>query len=41
VEEDGWRLHLPEPGQKFPSPQPLFKKLEEEVIAEEDGRQGQ
>jgi hypothetical protein len=36
----GWRLRLAEPGQKLPPPEPLFKKLEEEVIARETTRQG-
>jgi methionyl-tRNA synthetase len=41
VEDEAWRLRQPEPGQKLPQPQPLFKKLDEDVVIEEAGRQGQ
>ncbi|MBI4267916.1 MAG: methionine--tRNA ligase [Chloroflexi bacterium] len=32
VSDDGWQLHLPKPGQKLVSPQPLFTKLDEAVV---------
>ncbi len=38
VENDGWQLHLPPPGQKLLPPQPLFTKLEEELAEEEASR---
>ncbi len=40
VEGDGWRLHLPPPGQRLLSPEPLFTKLDEGLIAEEAARVG-
>jgi len=40
VEEDGWQLHMPPPGQKLLPPEPLFTKLDEELIAKETGRLG-
>ncbi|MFC1875015.1 methionine--tRNA ligase [Chloroflexota bacterium] len=40
VEEDGWRLRSLPPGQKLLPPEPLFTKLDEELIAEEAGRLG-
>jgi len=40
VEADGWRLHLPEAGQKLGPPKPLFSKLDEEIVEEESGRLG-
>ena len=40
VEADGWRLHLPSPGQKLLSPTPLFSKLDEELIEEETSQLG-
>ncbi len=40
VEEDGWRLRLLPPGQKLLPPEPLFAKLDEELIAEETERLG-
>lgn len=40
VEGDGWQLHFPPPGQKLLPPQPLFSKLDEELVEEEAGRLG-
>ena len=41
VEDDGWQLHFPSPGQELPSPTPLFSKLDEKLVEEETGRLGQ
>ncbi|MFH1002959.1 MAG: methionine--tRNA ligase, partial [Chloroflexota bacterium] len=41
VENDGWQLHRPEPGQRLEPPEPLFVKLDEKVAEEESGRLGQ
>ncbi|MFC1592689.1 methionine--tRNA ligase [Candidatus Omnitrophota bacterium] len=40
VEDGGWQLHSPSPGQKLLPPQPLFVKLDEELAEEETGRLG-
>ncbi len=40
VEEDGWQLRVPPPGQKLLPPEPLFSKLDEGLVAEEAGRLG-
>ena len=40
VEDDGWQLHLPPPGQKLLPPQPLFTKLDEGLVEEESSRLG-
>ena len=40
VEDDGWQLHLPQPGQRLLPPEPLFSKLNEELVAEETARLG-
>jgi methionyl-tRNA synthetase len=40
VEEDGWQLHSLSPGQKLLPPEPLFSKLDEELIEEETSRLG-
>jgi methionyl-tRNA synthetase len=40
VEDDGWQPHLPQPGQKLLPPEPLFSKLDEELVAEEAARLG-
>ena len=40
VGDDGWQLHFPPPGQRLLPPQPLFSKLDEEVVAEETRRLG-
>ncbi|GAH98295.1 unnamed protein product, partial [marine sediment metagenome] len=41
VEDDGWQLHFPSPGQKLLEPKPLFAKLDEKLVEEETGRLGQ
>jgi len=38
VEDDGWRLHSPVPGQKLLPPEPLFSKLDEDLAEEESNR---
>ena len=38
VEDDGWRLHPPAPGQKLLPPEPLFSKLDEGLAEEESSR---
>ena len=40
VEDDGWQLHFPPPGQKLLPPQPLFSKLDEGLVEEEASRLG-
>ncbi|TET17633.1 MAG: methionine--tRNA ligase [Dehalococcoidia bacterium] len=40
VEDDGWQLHFPLPGQKLLPPEPLFSKLDEGLIEEEVSRLG-
>ncbi len=40
VEDDGWQLHLPQPGQKLLPPKPLFSKLDEKLVEEETSRLG-
>jgi len=40
VEDDGWQLHFPPPGQRLPSPEPLFSKLDEDLVEEETSRLG-
>jgi methionyl-tRNA synthetase len=41
VEDYGWQLHSPPPGQRLLPPQPLFSKLEEKLAEEEAKRLGQ
>jgi methionyl-tRNA synthetase len=41
VEDYGWQPTVPVPGQKLLPPQPLFVKLDEEIIEEETSRLGQ
>jgi methionyl-tRNA synthetase len=41
VADSGWRLQLPPPGQELLTPEPLFSKLDEELVAEETARLGQ
>ena len=41
VKAAGWKISLPVPGQRLPSPEPLFVKLEERIIEEESSRLGQ
>ena len=38
VEDDGWRLRSPVPGQKLLPPEPLFSKLDEGLAEEESNR---
>jgi len=40
VQDDGWQLRLPPPGQKLLPPKPLFSKLDEGLIEEETSRLG-
>ena len=40
IEEAGWRFQSPVPGQKIGEPRPLFVKLDESIVAEEDSRLG-
>jgi methionyl-tRNA synthetase len=40
VEDDGWQLRFPSPGQELPSPTPLFSKLDEKLAEEETERLG-
>jgi methionyl-tRNA synthetase len=41
IESDGWKLMLPTGGQKLGEPEPLFTKLDEELVEEETARLGQ
>jgi len=41
IESDGWQLRMPAPGQRLLPPQPLFSKLDEELVEEETNRLGQ
>ncbi|GAI14968.1 unnamed protein product, partial [marine sediment metagenome] len=41
VEDDGWQLHFPSPGQRLLAPKPLFSKLDEGLVAEEASRLGE
>ncbi len=41
VEDGGWQLRFPSPGQELPSPAPLFSKLDEKLAEEETSRLGQ
>jgi methionyl-tRNA synthetase len=38
LEDDGWRLRIPEAGQRLQPPEHLFAKLDDEVVAEETER---
>jgi len=40
IEADGWRLHLPPPGQTLKEPRPLFTKLDDKIAEEETNRIG-
>ncbi len=40
VENDGWKLHIPSPGQRLLPPEPLFSKLDEALAEEETSRLG-
>ncbi len=41
VDSDGWKFQLPLAGKKLPTPQPLFHKLDEDIIDKETSRMGQ
>jgi len=38
IEEEEWGFHPLSPGQKLAPPEPLFAKLDEQIVAEETGR---
>ena len=40
VEDYGWKLNSPPPGQRLLSPEPLFSKLDEDLVEEETSRLG-
>jgi methionyl-tRNA synthetase len=40
VEDGGWQLRLPSPGQRLIAPEPLFSKLDEKLVEEETSRLG-
>ena len=40
-EQEGWRIVPPAPGQLLPSPEPLFVKLDEQLVDEETAKLGQ
>ena len=40
IEDGGWQLHLPSPGQRLLPPEPLFSKLDEGLVEEETKRLG-
>jgi len=40
IEDGGWQLHLPLPGQRLLPPEPLFSKLDEGLVEEETKRLG-
>ena len=40
VEEQGWKIQFLPPGQKIRQPQPLFAKLDEDIVTEETSRLG-
>jgi len=40
IEDYGWKLNSPPPGQRLLSPEPLFSKLDEGLVEEETGRLG-
>jgi hypothetical protein len=41
VENSGWQPKVPNPGQTLLTPEPLFTKLDEELVSEETARLGQ
>jgi methionyl-tRNA synthetase len=41
VQDYGWKLNPPSPGQKLLEPQPLFAKLDDRLVEEETARLGQ
>jgi methionyl-tRNA synthetase len=40
IQERGWRFETPQPGRALEPPQPLFKKLDESIVEEEEKRLG-
>ena len=40
IESHGWRFEAPEPGRALQAPEPLFKRLDESIIEEEEARLG-
>ena len=40
VQSAGWRFHTPRPGQPLAEVEPLFKKLDSKIVAEEEARLG-
>ncbi len=40
LESQGWKFELPRPGQHLLEPEPLFKKLDPIIVAEEEARLG-
>ena len=40
VKDDSWQPHFPSPGQRLLPPEPLFSKLDEELVEEETKRLG-
>ncbi len=40
VKEQGWKIQFLPPGQKIRNPQPLFVKLDEDIVADETNRLG-
>jgi methionyl-tRNA synthetase len=40
IEDAGWKLQSPQPGQKLPPPEPLFTKLDDSIVVEETNRIG-
>ena len=40
IEDAGWKLQLPQPGQRLIAPEPLFTKLDDSIVAEETKRLG-
>lgn len=40
IEDGGWQLHFPSPGQRLLPPEPLFSKLDEGLVEEETKRLG-
>ncbi|UCH86573.1 MAG: methionine--tRNA ligase [Dehalococcoidia bacterium] len=41
VQDSGWQFVPPPPGQSIAQPEPLFKKLEPQIVEEEEARLGQ
>jgi hypothetical protein len=40
VDAAGWRFVVPQAGQPLAEPKPLFKKLDQSIVAEEEARLG-